>query len=56
MMIQDQYTSGNLIPWPMPQNTDDSRAWRHLPYEKRMQVITQSALDWAHEEWMEVLA
>lgn len=55
MQMVDQYTSGNLIPWPLPQNVDDSHKWRHLSDKERMKVIRESVLDWAHEEWMQVI-
>lgn len=50
----DQYN----LPWPLPSKTDDSHCWRHpqLSYEERMKRITRFTLDWAHEDWMQVLS
>lgn len=51
-----QIDSHNL-PWPLPRRTDDSHCWRHaeISYEERMKRIARFTLDWAHEDWMQVL-
>lgn len=44
------------LPWPIPSYVDDGCQWRDTTnYDERMKKISQSTLDWHHEEWMQVL-